>query len=146
MDKDILISILNRLEGKVDILSTGLATNTAETTNHTHLLNEMKNTHDINAKIIIDTNSAIKEVKNEVLKINSWKNGQILYQTQNLEDIKNLHDRLSPIEADFISRLTKKKETEKNWSAILWSGIEKVVLIVAGAILISWREIFNNVK
>ncbi len=146
MDKEVLTNILNRLEDKVDKISTGLATNTSVTGSHTKMLEDMKGVHDINARIILETRDQVKDLNNEIIKITSWKNGQTQYQIQTMEDIKNLHNRLTPIEQDFINRDNKKKDTERNWSKILWSGVEKVVLIVAGAILISWREIFNKIQ
>lgn len=145
MDKEVLTNILNRMEDKIDKMSTGLTTNTTVTESHTKMLAEMKGVHDLNAKVILDTRDEIKDLKNEVLKINSWKNGQTNYQVQTLEDIRNLHERLTPIEKDYQDRNKKKDEVEKNWSNILWKGVEKVVLIVAGAILISWREITKNI-
>lgn len=145
MDREVLTNILNRLEDKVDKISTGLTTNTSVTESHTKMLSDMKGVHDVNAKIILDTRDEMKDIKNSIVRIESWKNGQILYQQQTMEDIRNIHDRLSPIEQDFVHRKEKKSEVERNWSSILWSGVEKVVLIVIGAILISWREIIKKI-
>lgn len=145
MDKEVLTNILNRLEDKVDKISTGLTTNTSVTQSHTEMLASMRNVHDINAKIILDTRDEIKDLKNEVIKINSWKNGQTLYQQQTMEDVKNLHERLTPIEKDFVDRSKKKEQTHSNVLKIVWSGVEKVVLIALGAILISWREIIKKI-
>ena len=143
MDKDVLTNFLNRLEDKLDKVSTDLTRNTSETQAHTKALSEMKSVHDVNAKIILETRDELKEVKNEVIKITSWKNGQIQYQTQTMEDIKNLHERLSPIEKEYNDMWAKKKETEKNLKGIWWNGVEKLVLVIVGAILISWRELIN---
>lgn len=146
MDKEILMNILNRVEGKVDNLSTGLATNTSVTESHTRMLADMKGVHDLNAKVILDTRDEVKDLTSSLKRIESWKDGQTLYQHQTMEDIKNLHDRFRPIEEDFIQRGKKKAETGKTLSDIAWRAFERVVLIIIGAILISWREIINNIK
>lgn len=145
MDKEVLTNILNRLEDKVDKISTGLTTNTSVTQSHTEMLASMRNVHDLNAKVILETRDEVKDLSRELLKINSWKNGQIQYQNQAMEDIKNLHERLTPIEKDFTERSKKKEQTHSNVMKIVWSGAEKVVLIALGAILISWREIIKNI-
>ena len=145
MDKEVLTNILNRLEDKVDKISTGLTTNTSVTQSHTEMLASMRNVHDLNAKVILETRDEVKDLSRELLKINSWKNGQIQYQNQAMEDIKNLHERLTPIEKDFTERSKKKEQTHSNVLKIVWSGVEKVVLIALGAILISWREIIKKI-
>lgn len=143
MNDEVLIATLNRLENKVDSLSMGLATNTTVTKSHTDMLGDMKNVHDLNAKVILETRDKVKELDNKLMRIESWKNGQTEYQQQTMQDIKNIHERLLPIEKDFQGRSDKKKDIEKRWSDILWKSVERVALIVGGAVLISWREIFK---
>ena len=144
MDTDVLTNILNRMEDKLDKVSNGLIKNTSVTESHTNMLSDMKGVHDLNAKVILDTRDAIKDVKNELIKIDSWKNGQIVYQEQTLKDVKSIHERLSPIEKDFTDRLKKREDTSKNIRGIWWTGIERVVLWIAIATLISWRDLINK--
>lgn len=146
MDKDVLTNILNRLEDKLDKVSTGLTANTTITSTHTQMLADMKGVHDVNAKIILETRDEMKDLKNEVVKINSWKNGQINYQEQSTKDIKTLHERLKPIEEDYQERLNKKKDTEQKVVGFAWKAMEKVLFAIIGAILISWQTILNNLK
>lgn len=142
---NVLISTLNRLEDKVDKLSTGLATNTTVTDSHTRMLSDMKGVHDVNAKIILDTHDEMKDIKNGMMRIESWKNGQTLYQQKTLEDVIEIKKRLEPLENDLSERNYHDEETHKNWSSIFWKGTEKIVLIIAGAILISWKEILSKI-
>jgi seryl-tRNA synthetase len=143
MDKDVLTNILNRLEDKLDKVSTDLTRNTSETQAHTQALSDMKSVHDINAKIILETRDELKEVKNEVIKITSWKEGQTLKDVQVLADLKTLHGRIQPIEEDYLQRRNKKKETEDGVKKLKWGAMEKIAYAIVGAILISWRELIN---
>jgi len=148
MDKDILTNILNRLEDKVDKISTGLTTNTSVTGSHTKMLEDMKGVHDVNAKIILETRDQVKDLNNTVISIVSWKGGQIKATEQNIHDIKTIHERLSAIEQDYFERRDKKKDLEKNIQqekvGLLRNVIEKAIYAIVGAILISWQEIANK--
>jgi TolA-binding protein len=146
MDKDVLLQTLNRLENKVDVMSTGLATNTAETKAHTGALEEIKKVHHDNGKVITNTREEIGKMANSLLRIESWKNGQTLYQEKTNSDLIEFNKRLTPIEQDYKDRSEKQTNTKKRWGSIFWSGVEKAVLLVAGAILISWKTIIDNLK
>lgn len=146
MDKDVLLGILNRLENKLDTVSNGLTTNTVVTESHTKMLSDMRGVHDVNAKVILETRDEIKDLKNEVLKITSWKNGQIIQNEKVIMDVRTLHDRILPLEQDFIERKDKKKEIQKKGEGFLWRAIEKIIFAIAGATLISWKTIIDNFK
>lgn len=149
MDKDVLTNMLNRLEDKVDKISTGLATNTSVTGSHTKMLEDMKGVHDINARMILETRDQVKDLNNTVISIVSWKGGQIKATEQNIHDIKTIHERLSVIEQDYVDRRDKKKDLEKNIQeekvGLLRNVIEKVIFAIVGAVLISWQEIIKHI-
>lgn len=134
---NVIVNTLNRVEEKVDRLSTGLATNTAVTDSHTKVLNEIKIVHDSNAVKIIN-------IENQLMRVDSWKNGQTLYQQKTLEDVSNLEKRLAPIEKDFASRTKIKEENDKEISKTKWDGIRHALWIVIGAIIASWKTILDN--
>lgn len=146
MDKDVLTNMLNRLEDKLDKVSTGLTANTTITSTHTQMLADMKGVHDVNAKIILETRDEMKSLNNTVVNIVSWKKGQIEAMAKNISDIKTLHDRLLPIEQDYNERKDKKKDTEQKVVGFAWKAMEKVLFAIIGAILISWQTILNNLK
>lgn len=145
MDKDVLISTLNRIEDKLDKVSTGLTSNTTTTESHTKILGDMKENQTVNSKVIQDTRDEIKDINNSMAKIDSWKNGQTLYQHKTLEDIQNLFTRLSPIEKDFFTRTQTKIETVTRIKGIVWDGIKVVTFIVVGAIIVSWKDIAQHI-
>lgn len=142
----ILTNTLNRLEDKVDKMSKDISVNTTITDSHTKMLSEMKGVHDLNAKIILETRDEVKGLNNTVVNIISWKNGQTKAMENSVEDIKKLHERLIPIEQDYIDRKDKKKEVQTQTAGFAWKLAEKVVFAIIGAILISWQTIINNFK
>lgn len=127
------------MEEKVDRLSTGLATNTAVTDSHTRLLNDIKIVHDTNSTKIIN-------IENQLMRVDSWKNGQTIYQQKTLEDVTNINKRLEPIERDFESRMKTKEESDKEISKTKWDWIRHALWIVTGAIIASWRSILENIN
>lgn len=146
MEKDILLNALNRLESKLDTVSTGLTANTVVTESHTKMLAEMKGVHDLNAKVILETRDQLKELNNTVVHITSWKGGQIKATEQHTEDIKTIHERLNVIEQDYRERIDKKKDIQSRKDGLVWKLIEKVAFAIIGAILISWRTIIDSLK
>jgi hypothetical protein len=144
VNNEILVNTLNRVETKLDNLTTGLATNTAVTEGHSKVLSDMKGVHDVNAKVILDTRDEVKELTNALLRIESWKNGQILYQNETLGNVKSLDERLKPIEADYNERFKLKAANNNSFREIKWRTIERIGLIIGGAILISWKTIITH--
>lgn len=142
----ILTNILNRLEDKVDKMSKDISVNTTITDSHTKMLSEMKGVHDINAKIILETRDEVKGLNNTVVNIISWKNGQTKAMENSIEDIKKLHERLIPIEQDYLDRKDKKKEVQAQTAGFAWKLAEKVIFAIIGAILISWKTIIENIN
>jgi hypothetical protein len=145
MDDRLLIETLKRLESKVDQLSTGLATNTAVTESHTRMLGEMKTVHDLNARVILETKDHVQELQNALKRIESWKDGQTLYQQKAIEEINGIKSRLSPVEIDYLARMKAREENAKNFKSIIWKGIERALMWITIGFLLPWKTLLNKI-
>lgn len=85
MNDDVLIATLNRLENKVDNLSTGLATNTQVTKSHTDMLSEIKDQ-------VQKTNGRVTSLESTQVKLAN-------VSSQNSGIIVDIQDRLRKEEA-----------------------------------------------
>lgn len=138
-NNSLLLKTLERLESKVDNVSIGLIKNTEITNTHTGMLSDMKSVHDTNA-------AKITNIEYQLTRIESWKNGQILFQAKTNEDISGLKETLRPIKEDYDKRQKNDQENKRNVKEIIWRAIERVTLLIVGGTLMSWRTIIDNIN